>query len=353
MVPKIAIIGGGAVGHYLASLLHLKDYSVTLFETKSAWERQLGTGIFSSSSIDLPILEEFSSPHQITSLKLFSPSGKSATMELPQSYRLYTPEDLEEALKERFKDFEGRVISGRVLEVKRVEGMWQIHTPEGVHEANFIIGADGISSLVRKSLGFLYPAENITMEVSVELPQDLGQEATIQFFDNIPGYFWIFPRMGRTVAGLWGTSQFLQARHLFEKMDILINNTLQVPVAAGIQRHVAHLPTFGKFTPREVAGAGWALVGEAAGLIDPLSCEGLYWALKSASLLADSFDQKSFSAKRYLGSLSREVIPSLRKRQFLRKILYRSWVLNWLIPKVESKRRTQHFFRTQFLPSTC
>jgi flavin-dependent dehydrogenase len=38
-----------------------------------------------------------------------------------------------------------------------------------------------------------------------------------------------------------------------------------------------------------VAGDRWALLGDAAGLVDPITGEGIYYALRSAQLLAETF----------------------------------------------------------------
>src|SRR5260370_29249705 len=37
-----------------------------------------------------------------------------------------------------------------------------------------------------------------------------------------------------------------------------------------------------------VAGAGWMAVGDAAGLVDPITGEGLYYAIRSGDLAAQS-----------------------------------------------------------------
>jgi len=38
----------------------------------------------------------------------------------------------------------------------------------------------------------------------------------------------------------------------------------------------------------EVSGDGWAMVGDSAGLVDPITGEGLYYALRSAELCAEA-----------------------------------------------------------------
>jgi flavin-dependent dehydrogenase len=50
------------------------------------------------------------------------------------------------------------------------------------------------------------------------------------------------------------------------------------------------LPSFRTetFDALEVAGDGWAMIGDSAGLVDPITGEGLYYALRSAELCADA-----------------------------------------------------------------
>ena len=38
---------------------------------------------------------------------------------------------------------------------------------------------------------------------------------------------------------------------------------------------------------RRLAGPNWALAGDAAALVDPITGEGLYYALRSGDLLAE------------------------------------------------------------------
>src|SRR5208337_3770524 len=50
------------------------------------------------------------------------------------------------------------------------------------------------------------------------------------------------------------------------------------------------LPSFRAetFDALEVCGDGWAMIGDSAGLVDPITGEGLYYALRSAELCANA-----------------------------------------------------------------
>jgi flavin-dependent dehydrogenase len=66
-------------------------------------------------------------------------------------------------------------------------------------------------------------------------------------------------------------------------------------------------PTVHTLREAPLEGDGWALVGDAAGLVDPITGEGLYYAIHSAALLAQALIGKR-SYRRLLG---REILPEL------------------------------------------
>jgi flavin-dependent dehydrogenase len=60
----------------------------------------------------------------------------------------------------------------------------------------------------------------------------------------------------------------------------------------------------------EVCGDGWAMVGDSAGLVDPITGEGLYYALRSAELCADAL--LAGEPAEYQARVEEEILPELR-----------------------------------------
>jgi flavin-dependent dehydrogenase len=60
---------------------------------------------------------------------------------------------------------------------------------------------------------------------------------------------------------------------------------------ATAERYAARIPGLADQTwdTRRACGEGWALLGDAAGFADPVTGEGIYYALRSAELFAESF----------------------------------------------------------------
>ena len=69
-----------------------------------------------------------------------------------------------------------------------------------------------------------------------------------------------------------------------------------------------------------IAGDRWALVGDAAGLTDPITGEGIYFAFRSAEILAETSIAPRNTRKRS-GKTSARSCPSLTD---VRKVLYRA-----------------------------
>jgi flavin-dependent dehydrogenase len=57
------------------------------------------------------------------------------------------------------------------------------------------------------------------------------------------------------------------------------------------ERYAARIPGLAPRTwdQRKACGDGWALLGDAAGFADPVTGEGIYYALRSAELFAESY----------------------------------------------------------------
>ena len=88
-----------------------------------------------------------------------------------------------------------------------------------------------------------------------------------------------------------------------------------------------------------VAGDGWMAVGDAAGLVDPITGEGLYYAMRSGDLAAQSAAGRRGglrrSAQRYRRLLRRDFAADLEfgsrlaKRVFLGRFLFGSVPRAW------------------------
>src|SRR5208337_2736779 len=110
----------------------------------------------------------------------------------------------------------------------------------------------------------------------------------IQFLKGITGYIWVFPRADHVsagIAGKMGETSTSELRRILERW--LEENGFHLD-GARFYSHI--LPSFRAqtFETLEVCGEGWAMIGDSAGLVDPITGEGLYYALRSAELCANA-----------------------------------------------------------------
>ena len=104
----------------------------------------------------------------------------------------------------------------------------------------------------------------------------------IQFLPNLEGYIWVFPRAGHLSVGICGKGESAQhlrlrlERYMEEQGHSAERSEILWTYAAGVGIPV--------WRNNRLAGDGWIAVGDAGGLVDPITGEGLYYAIRSGDL---------------------------------------------------------------------
>jgi len=152
----------------------------------------------------------------------------------------------------------------------------------GVDERfDFVVGADGAKSVVRRDLLGPLPAEFLSATVGYFL-EGRRQEATTWFMDR-PGYVWAFPRSDHLCLGggssdpdfdVWEAVETIRAEHF---ADWPVRQKWSAPIPFVRDSAFFDLPT---------TGPGWAVIGDAAGHVDALTGEGILYAMWGGRLLA-------------------------------------------------------------------
>jgi len=153
--------------------------------------------------------------------------------------------------------------------------------------ADAVVGADGANGVVARSVGL---GEGIIHGVALEgnvpleaLEADYERSATIELAVVPGGYGWVFPKGDHANLGVggWGREGPRLRDHLAR-----LARAHGVEPASLTEVRGHRLPMRRLGMP---AGAGRVLlVGDAAGLVDPLSGDGMYEAFVSARLAADA-----------------------------------------------------------------
>jgi len=201
-------------------------------------------------------------------------------------------------------------------------------TSAGFFTSEFLIGADGANSLVARSqLEFLPPRCGVALEGEIHLtgdtlPADRAACADLDFNVLPRGYGWVFPKAGHLSVGVFTLDTHCPAirRHYNAYLE---KKGLSARVRQAQVR--GHLIPLGPPT-RRLNTRRLLLAGDAAGLADPLTGEGISYAVRSGRLAAEAVLAALASTSPSLDSYSRRVrdqlLPDIRLGWRVAQALY-------------------------------
>lgn len=194
----------------------------------------------------------------------------------------------------------------------------------------FVVGADGVNGVVRKAAGF--PTHD-RMAVAIEAEWETSSAALEEWrntlhldFGAIPwGYGWIFPKAEHLSVGV-GVF-FKRAR--IDLRAVLRRYIQSEPSLQGGRERLIRghrVPLGGSYATYHAAHA--ALVGDAAGVVDPFTAEGIYYAIKSGKMAAEeiagAFERGSCDLTDYTRRINREINSDFRWAWGVTQIFYRA-----------------------------
>ena len=175
-----------------------------------------------------------------------------------------------------------------IRKVEELEDRVQVFTQDGeCIESRFLIGADGANSIVARSLN-LRQSRLLAAAIEVEayVPAETFQyyaNQTVFIFDEIRhGYLWIFPKSDHLSVGI---AAMHPAHGELQATLLRVMKGLGIDLK-GATLHGHPIPIYSRREP--IATKRTLLVGDAAGLVDPLSGEGIRFAIKSARLASQA-----------------------------------------------------------------
>ena len=206
----------------------------------------------------------------------------------------------------------------RVRSVEAGTHYCELLTDEGSFRARAVVGADGVHSIVARSVG-LASAQETGIGLEAEIPrsesEDLRRTLFLDFCAIPDGYAWIFPKREGVSVGMFTT------RRKFKGIRHLLTRYLR---RRGLLGHGDEVFMRGHAVPiggraRRLQSGRVLLVGDAAGLVDPFLGEGIYYAVKSARLAAGAIDDflsgrtsRGCGLTGYSASVKREIGRDLR-----------------------------------------
>lgn len=212
----------------------------------------------------------------------------------------------------------------KVRSVLEKEGWAEVILAKGTrYTSKYVIGADGPGSVVARSLGIPHRTPKGGFAVQAEVPWesvfDFPSEDRDMIhldFGGIPrGYGWVFPKkewLSVGIGGMFGENGKLNPLPYYDRF---LEGLSYFPKEK-VSRLTGHfLPSFYD-GHQKVAEGRRVLVGDAARLMDPLTGEGIYYALRSGHLAAQAIARAeatgSLPAPFYQEAVESELFPNLK-----------------------------------------
>ncbi|HEY3039750.1 MAG TPA: NAD(P)/FAD-dependent oxidoreductase [Pyrinomonadaceae bacterium] len=314
----VLIVGAGPAGSFAAERLAKGGARVALFDGRPEGEpKACGGGVTAKALKAWPHLLG-AVGRTVNELEMYSPAGKRLHLELDEPFAIYSRVAFDSYLRDRAKEAGARVLFEKIpaRRMTRTESGWILRGAERSEwSGSFLVGADGANSAIAKKLAG--PLQAADMEVAfgyrTPLPDSEVVPTVIAFLPRWVGYAWAFPRLDHISFGIATTQEAFEHKALDEllwqfmvgyyrqreggKANIWENSkapgvaSIEKNLRATAERYAARIPGLADQTwdKRRACGEGWALLGDAAGFADPVTGEGIYYALRSAELFAEAF----------------------------------------------------------------
>jgi geranylgeranyl reductase family protein len=292
-VKRVAVLGGGPAGAFTAAQLSAAGLSTVVLDEKLAWEKPCGGGLTYKAYHQYPFLMRNDTPKKlITQTVLAAPGAGDVTLKLNEPLLIFSRYDLNRMLLERAERAGAQIEKTRVLGIERQSSGWRLKTKSGSLDADFCVVATGARNPLR-DVGTELTAVDTMSALGYYVPGEQDR-IDIQFLPKLHGYIWVFPRCGHLSVGICGKGESAQA--LRARLERYMAEKAISSKGASFYSHVLpSLETRG-WKKNRVAGDGWMAVGDAAGLVDPITGEGLYYAMRSGDLAAQALLSEKLQA---------------------------------------------------------
>jgi geranylgeranyl reductase family protein len=346
----VAIVGAGPAGSAAALELARRGVSVALLERERLPRyKTCGGGVVERArrklDVDITDLVECSCEHVVLGLL---PGRRQIEVRRAGGVVHMT---MRSALDQRLAEA-ARSAGALVIQDCAVEGVREdaehavLDTSLGGLRARLVVAADGVASRVARAAGWpaiaeLAPALECEVEVSRADLARLGGAARFDLGLPSSGYAWVFPKRSHLSIGVVSLRRG-PARLESALEQYLAHLGLARPLS--IERHGWPIPLAPR--PGGLARGRVLLAGDAAGLADPLTGEGIGPALAcgraAARAIAHSALDPERAASHYEEALA-ELLAELAAARELAELSYRRPRLRALVFALHGRALAEHF----------
>ncbi len=294
-MKEIAIVGGGPAGALCGERLAGRGFRVTIFDEHLAWEKPCGGGLTHKAIEAYPFLLDAPYPKKIVrTAELISGRGHRARFEMSHPIVIYSRKVLNGLLLDRAAAAGCVTLRSRVTAVETDGGRVRLMAGGEEHFSDFVVLAAGArNQLLPQTTALGSKDLEVTLGYFVPVEEDIIK---VKFLTRFEGYLWSFPRADHLSVGICAKMGQQSTQILRRHLDDFMRQE-KIPMRdVQLYSHVLPSPEAQTIRGRRIAGKNWAMAGDAAACVDPITGEGLFYALRSGDLLAEALIEGQLEA---------------------------------------------------------
>jgi geranylgeranyl reductase family protein len=201
-----------------------------------------------------------------------------------------------------------------------------VTTRKGKYSSKLVIGADGASGTVTRAVGL---KRDFMQGLAWEAELDVDNTSLERFSQHVfldwgsfpGGYGWMFPKQDHFSVGVGGPASL--SKHMMDYYQQFLHHLKNQGVTVNRTRSLKSWPIPVKERPGRFSTSLVMVTGDAAGLTDPLTGEGIYYAVKSGILAGEAavrFLKSKDSLNMYSQNVNNLLMPELQEAMKIRNI---------------------------------
>jgi geranylgeranyl reductase family protein len=341
----VAIVGAGPAGAWTACCLARQGASVLLIDPSHPREKPCGGGITARA---LALVAGAFDVRHLPSVTIrsarFAASSTPAFADVSLDGRalvVASRAEFDGLLLGAARRAGVEVLQSRVTDVRASRVGFEIDTAAGPRRAAVLVGADGANSLVRRRMAGQFRRDQLSIATGYFANGVTSADIVVEFIADPPGYIWSFPRPTHLAIGICAqadrgitTSALRQAAARWLQRTGIADGARMEPYSWPIPSLSAT-----DLEALKPSGPGWYLVGDAAGLVDPITREGIYFALLSGEWAAGAIASgDARSSQRYAERVREEIGVDLGHAARFKTAFFRPRFTRLLIDALRQSR---------------